>query len=302
MPALATHFLQSGKCLEILKPEIEKNGIEAGADFADFLGASAIAHDTLGLLLGTGYDRCFVTAHEKSTDAFFLAIVAFIKENHLRENANAMAFLYGQIMHYALDISTHPLIYYMTKLHPAKFLVSALDAHTLFEAWVDTENEKAEKAKAEAAGKPYDPKFPFRKAVGKGGIDALIDTVYEKVYGQKKAAAGYRSGIKIWQFYQFHLRSMMLNHVRAYLPDFQEMLNPRGERYQDPVTGEDSYATFRQSYDKSIDLACELVTAANANIYHGADNGDLLKKGFGNSYDTGLPWNDPGEKQYFKQY
>lgn len=294
MPALATHVLQSRKCLEKIKPEIEKHGIEVNEDFAGFLGASAIAHDTLGLLLGTAYDRCFVDAHEKSTDAFFLAMIAYIKAHDLRQDAHAMAFLYGQIMHYALDTCTHPLIYYMTQRHPAKFLVSALGAHTLFEAWVDTEKEKEAQV--------TDRKFSFRTTVGGGGIDPLIDAVYEKVYGLKKAAAGYRRGIKIWEFYQLHLRSAMLKHVRNYLPDFQKMLNPDGEKFPHPVSGDILETTFQEAYDRSIDLACALILAVNANIYDDADNEDLLKKSFGNSYDTGLAWDDPRRKQYFKQY
>jgi len=302
MPALATHALQSRECLTKLIAEIESRGLEVNQDFIEFTGASAIAHDTLALLLGTSYNPCFVKAHETNTDAFFLTMIDYIKENNLRDNANAMAFLYGQIMHYALDISTHPLIYYMTQLHPAKCLVSALDAHLLFESWVDAEKEKEAQKQAQAEGKPFDPKFPFRKRVGAGGIDSLIDTVYEKAYGQKKAAAGYKHGIKIWKFYRFHLRSFMLNYVKKYHSDFAEMLNPGGEEFRHPVEGHTLNATFRESYGASIDLACELVAAVNANIFEGAGNGDALKKAFGNSYDTGIAWDDPRPKQYFKEY
>ena len=294
MPALITHVLQSGKCLEKIKPEIAKRGIEVNDDFAGYVAAAAISHDTLGLLLGTGYDNCFVTAHEKNTDAFFLAAIKFIKENGLKQNAAALAFLYGHIMHYALDISTHPLVYYMTQKHPARFLVAALDAHTLFEAWVDSEMEKEEPA--------FSPKLAFRNKIGKAGIDPLINAVYETVHGQKNAARGYRCGIRIWQFYQRCIRSMMLSHAKEYIPDFKGMLNENGAQFQHPLTGEPMSATFRQLHDKSIDLACELIMLANANIYDNADNEDTLKKAFGNSYDSGMPWNDPREKQYFKQY
>jgi len=302
MPALGTHVIHSGKCLEKIKPEIEQNGVEVNEGFADFLGASAIAHDTLGLLLGTGYARCFADAHEKNTDAFFLAMIGLIKENGLRENANAMAFLYGHIMHYALDTNTHPLIYYMSQRHPAKYLVPALSAHTLFEAWFDAENEKEEKSKAENGGNAFDPKYPFRKKVGEGKINDLIDAVYEKVHGQKKAAFGYQCGIKMWEFYQFHFRGSMLKHVKAYFSDFSDMLNRKGERFRHPVAGDYRDASFQQSYDQSVNLACELIMAVNANLYRGAGNEDTLKKAFGNSYDTGLPWEDPRPKQYFKQY
>jgi len=302
MPALSTHVLHSRDCLEKIKPEIEKNGIEVNEAFADFLGAAAIAHDTLGLLQGTGYAACFVRAHEKNTDAFFLETIQFIKENNLKQHPNAMAFLYGHIMHYALDTCAHPLIYHMTQLHPARFLVAALDAHTLFEAWVDTEKEKIAKTKAEAAGKAFDPKFPFLQRVGSGGIDALIDTVYEKVHGQKKASAGYRNGIKIWKFYQFRMRGMMLKRVKEYHADFEGMLNPDGETFQHPVSGDELSLSFQQAYDNAVDLSCELVAAVNANIYDGADNEAQLKKAFGNSYDTGLAWDDPRQRQYFKPY
>jgi len=302
MPALVTHAIHSGECLGKIKPELEKRGMEVNEDFADFVAASAISHDTLGLMLGTGYDTCFTNAHEKNTDAFFLALIEYIKDNGLKDNANAMAYLYGLIMHYALDIETHPLIYHMTQLHPAKFLVSALDAHVLFETWVDAEKEKEEAARAEKAGKAYDPKFPFKKRVGKGGIDPLIDAAYEKAYGQKKAAAGYKNGIKIWKFYRFRLRGLMLNHVKQYFPDFAEMLNPRGEPFLHPVTGDTLHASFQQSYDKSIGRACELIMAVNANIFDCVDSEAELKAAFSNSYDTGIAWEDPRPKQFFKQY
>ena len=302
MPALSTHVLQSGNCLEVLKPELEARGIEVNQDFADFVGAAAISHDSLGLLQGTGYARCFVTAHEKNTDAFFLGVIAYIKENKLQNNANAMAFLYGHIMHYALDTCAHPLIYYMTEKHPAKCFGSALEAHALFEAWVDTVKEKEEQAKAAAAGGSFDPNFPFRQRVGKGGIDALIDAVYENVHGQKTASKGYRQGIKLWAFYQFRLRSFILKRVQEYHADFKTMLNENGTAFQHPVTGDTLNTTFDQAYDQSIELACELVRAANANIYDGADNEEALKKAFGNSYDSGIAWDDPRARQHFKQY
>ena len=301
MPALSTHVLQSAECLEKLAPEIENRGIALNQDFIDFVGAAAISHDTLGLLQGTDYARCFVSAHEQNTDAFFMAIIAYIKEHGLQTNANAMAFLYGHIMHYALDTCAHPLIYYMTQLHPANCF-GALEAHALFEAWVDTEREKEEKAKLAAAGKAFDPKFPFRQRVGKGGIEGLIDTVYENVHGLKKANAGYRNGIKLWKFYQFRLRSFLLKRVSEHLPDFPAMLNENGEAFSHPVSGEELNFTFTKAYQDSIDLACELVKAANANIYDGAANDDMLQTAFANSYDTGLAWNDPREKQHFKQY
>jgi len=294
MPALGTHVYQSTKCLERLKPELENRGIDVNEVFTGFVGAAAIAHDTLGLLFGTAYERCFVSAHEMNTDAFFLDMIAYIKENNLKENPNAMAFLYGHIMHYALDTSTHPLVYYMTELHPAQCLGSALKAHALFEVWVDMQLEAREA--------DFDKKSPFRTKVSRAKIDALIDAVYEKAHGLQKAAFGYRYGILIWEAYQLLLRRSIMKKMRAHFPDFQAMLNEGRAQFPNPVTGETLDTSFWQAYEASSNLACELITAVNANIFDNADNEEQLRQAFGNSYDTGGPWGDPRPKQYFKQY
>ena len=289
MPALGTHVIQAKKCYDEMKPKIEID--------RDFLGASAISHDTIALLPGE-YMRVFTEAHEAKTDDYFLALIQYIKENNLREDANAMAFLYGQIMHYALDTSTHPLIYYMTECHPAKFLVSMLGAHTLFEAWYDVYRENEEKSKDEA----FNPKYAFVKKVCEGGINPMIDAVYGEVYGLKNAAKGFKSGIKVWEIYQTRLRGLMLNHVKKYHSDFERMLNPDGACFLHPVTNVLLNTTFDQAYHRSFSLACELIEAVDANIYDGAGNEDTLKAAFGNSYDTGEDWRNPNPKRYFLGY
>jgi len=291
MPALGTHVIQAKKCLEELKPKVEID--------RDFLGASAISHDTLALLPGGGYFRCFVEAHETKTDDYFLALIKYIKAEGLREHANAMAFLYGQLMHYALDISTHPLIYYMTECHPAKFLVSALDAHTLFEAWYDVYREEEEKLRKDEV---FNPNYAFVARVFDGGINAMIDAVYEEVYGLKDAAKGYKNGIKIWEIYQARLRRLMLNHVKKYHSDFEGMLNADGACFLHPVTNVPLNTTLNQAYQNSIPLACELIEAVDDNIYGGTGNEDALKAAFGNSYDTGEDWKRPEPKRYFMGY
>jgi len=292
MPALGTHVIQAKKCFAAMQPKIEMD--------AGFLGASAISHDTMGLL--PAYYRCFVEAHEKKTDDYFLALMRYIKEEGLRENANAMAFLYGQLMHYALDVCAHPLIYYMTECHPAKFLTSALGAHTLFEAWYDVYWEEKEKAAAAAAGEDFDPGFAFAVRVSDGGINAMIDAVYETVYGQKNAAKGYQSGIKVWEIYQKRLRRLMLNHVKKYHKDFEGMLNPSGACFLHPVTSAPLRTTLDEAFQSATPLALELIEAADRHIYDGAGSEAELRAALGKSYDTGEDWRNPDPKRYFLGY
>lgn len=277
MPALGLHVMQARKCFDHIETKIE---LDRG-----FVGASAISHDHLALLPG-GYGRVFTEAHEKKTDEYFLTLIKHIKNNALRETPNAMAFLYGQIMHYALDTSTHPLIYYMTECHPAKFVISALGAHSLFESWYDMRYEEMEKL----AGKTFSPRYAFETKVSGGGIDSIIDAVYDKVYGLKNAAKGFRNGIKLWEIYQLHLRSFILNRMKGYHADFEQMLNPGGERFFHPVTNAPLTTTFSQAYEASFALACELIRMVNGNIYDGDGNEDALAIALGNSYDTGVDW------------
>ena len=159
--------------------------------------------------------------------------------------------------------------------------------------------EEKEKLKTDEV---FDPQYPFIKRVGEGGIDAVLDTVYDEVYGLKEAAKGYRNGIRMWKIYQERLRGWMLNHVKKYHSDFEGMLNADGATFLHPVTNVQLNTTFEQAYQSSIPLACELVDAVDENIYGGAGNEDLLKKALGNSYDTGVDWRNPNPKRYFMGY
>jgi len=49
--------------------------------------------------------------HEKTRD-FFFSIINYISKNKLNHNNEAMAYLYGYICHYYLDLYTHPFLYY----------------------------------------------------------------------------------------------------------------------------------------------------------------------------------------------
>ena len=50
--------------------------------------------------------------HRSKTREFFLEIVNYIYDNKLINNSEVMAYLYGYICHYYLDLYTHPFIYY----------------------------------------------------------------------------------------------------------------------------------------------------------------------------------------------
>lgn len=50
--------------------------------------------------------------HRTKTQDFFLTTISYIYDNKLISNSEIMAYLYGYICHYFLDLYTHPFIYY----------------------------------------------------------------------------------------------------------------------------------------------------------------------------------------------
>lgn len=50
--------------------------------------------------------------HHTKTREFFISTINYIYDNKLLNNNEAMAYLYGYICHYYLDLYTHPFIYY----------------------------------------------------------------------------------------------------------------------------------------------------------------------------------------------
>lgn len=58
--------------------------------------------------------------HTTKTRDFFINTITYIHQNKLINNKEAMAYLYGHICHYYLDIYTHPFIFYKTGIFNKK--------------------------------------------------------------------------------------------------------------------------------------------------------------------------------------
>ena len=83
-----------------------------------------------------GYDNesCSLYILVKDSKYFFAYLMREIKNSHNLDNPEAIAFLYGQIDHFILDVIMHPLIYYMTDDLPKEHLI---DPHGLVENLID---------------------------------------------------------------------------------------------------------------------------------------------------------------------
>ena len=122
MPDYKSHSIHS----EIILPNINSR---ADIDVAD-LKRFAFGPDAL---MVTDY-ALFDYQHSHDTRNYFETMIKIIKERKLQDNGKVMAFLYGQLDHFVLDLIMHPLIYYMTNEIPKEHL---MNPHGIVENLID---------------------------------------------------------------------------------------------------------------------------------------------------------------------
>ena len=122
MPSYKTHAIHGEMILPniISQTEINKEDLKAFC-----MGPDA--------LIATDY-HVFELQHAKDTRNYFKTLLKLIKKDKLQDNSEVMAFLYGQLDHFILDVIMHPLIYYMTEDMPKEHL---MDPHGLVENYID---------------------------------------------------------------------------------------------------------------------------------------------------------------------
>ena len=108
MPSYKTHSIHS----ELIFDDMDKRTTIDKEDVKAF----AMGPDTL---ISSDFNT-FKIAHKYAVKDYYELLLKLIKNEKLLENGEVMAFLYGQLDHFVLDVITHPLIYYMTEGEPAK--------------------------------------------------------------------------------------------------------------------------------------------------------------------------------------
>ena len=103
MASYVTHQYNADEVFKKLEPRIQID--------QDDLRRSAIGPDSL--IMSDG--KTFKNMHKEHVKEYFEALLKSYKEKKLYNDSEAMAFLYGQLNHYMLDVSIHPLIYYLTE-------------------------------------------------------------------------------------------------------------------------------------------------------------------------------------------
>ena len=115
MPSITTHYLFAKEIEKKLPQKIRNTFQEENHIYEIF----AQSHDILFYNIfnfknGKEIRSLGSYAHKHNTQEYLINIVKFIKEKHLEDNKQCVAYLYGSITHYILDTTCHPFIFYKT--------------------------------------------------------------------------------------------------------------------------------------------------------------------------------------------
>ena len=291
MPSYKTHSLHG----EVILPEIMMFTKIKEEYFKTFcMGPDVLIFTDL---------NTFSYQHVHKVKDFFENIIYFIKQNHLEDNPEVMAFLYGQIDHFVLDFTMHPLIIYLTEGLPKD---NRLSPHGIVEMWFDDYLMKKFQ-------KDYDYYHIWR--IEDKDLKKLISEVYQSVYQKKFMGTKYSLGIRLIMLFDiiirqdcFKLMGLIekvgnLGDIR-YHEDYEKALpylNLDHQTLFNPETEEIFTESFMDLWETASNRSLEIITDVNRNIYFGKSlsNHWILDD---TSYNTGLPCSNGQKLLSIKKY
>jgi hypothetical protein len=131
-----------------------------------------------------------------NTQDFFINLIKYIKEKRLESNKQVMSFLYGFIMHYALDMTIHPFVFYKTGRYNRRdkktYKYNGLhsDMETYIDCYLIHNNEHIKPRKFKM--------YNYYCNVNKFSrpLNNTIDYVFKKTYGKDNMAKIYFDSLK----------------------------------------------------------------------------------------------------------
>ena len=291
MPSYKTHSIHGELIYDDLLKYIEINK----EDFKSF----CIGLDSL---IMTDYNT-FEYFHNHNVRDYYLELLRLIKENKQLDNKELMAFLYGQLDHFVLDTVMHPLIYYMTENLKNN---SILSPHAITEMNIDN-----------YVMKKYDNNdllYYHKLTIDNQSTAIIIDELYKK-FNVLNAPLKYSLGIILTAYFDTFIRRdiglfssiipKIINLGDVYYGDNIDKvlpyLNLDKALWQHPETGEEFNDSFDELWEKSLNLARELIEDVNNYLYKDKEiKNSLIMDNI--SYDTGIPCEKGKTLKYVKKY
>lgn len=321
MPSIVTHHYFAKDVKKNLSEDIQKqidSSLKIYYVFAQSFD-NLFYYNILSLKKGKQIRDLALTGHQKKTDSYFLNLIHFMKENHLKDNTEILCYLYGSITHYILDSTCHPFVVYHAgwpSLNPKyRGVHDYIEAH--INAILYENREKKPFVKARLADIVL-PKVTFSKE-----LERAIDYTFQNTYNIENMGLiylnSYHQGnffvkhfakdstglkkqcykifdfvvhdtLKKYQAFSFYIKNpdiSVLNHEKSI------WFNP----YDETISSTDS---FEELFDKAVKKACELIEKINLYLKNEISEQELIQILGDYSYSSGISYHKTNLPYKFK--
>ena len=254
-------------------------------------------------LILTDY-KTFSYQHANNTKDYFEYLLKLIKEKKLNDNKEVIAFLYGQIDHFVLDFTIHPLIFYMTSDLPKE---NRINHHGIVEMWID-------EFIMQKFGK-NELNYYHKWIIKSKELQTIINELYYKLFDCKRAGIKYSFGITSTILFDILVRNNLLHLMKplnkivnigdiTYHDDISRSLpfiNMENSNWYNPFTKEEMALSFMDLWEIASSRSLEMINDVNNYLYYDKNlsNHWILDN---TSYNTGLPCENGQKLQYVKKY
>ena len=322
MPATAVHAYFAQDLNDILPKEI-KNKLDV--DRLKTFGQSTdslMFYNLFSILPGKKIRDFQKYFHTNKTQAFFINLINYIKENDYTEDIDVNSFLVGAICHYVLDSTVHPYIYYKTGYFNKndKSTYKYNNVHTFMETFLDNDMIKRRESinpyKFNISKFSFDTskfsnelkdtiKYTFKETFDVDNMDKIYYKSLKQMRNSIFIFRQDRYGIKKF-FYKladtFTSKRVFRFEAISYhypLNDRHNFLNENHKLWRNPcdysLTSEES---FLDLYLRALKLA-KVMICASFDYINGKDI-ELEKVFINKSYITGLDCELDKELKYFE--
>ena len=291
MPDYKTHSIHSETVMSSIhkRTNVDRNDLVRFA-----FGPDSLMFTDYGL---------FDYQHSHDTGIYFETLLRMVKERKLQDNSKVMAFVYGQLDHFVLDLVMHPLIYYMTEKMPSK---SILKPHALVELWISDYVMLKQHKKKKI--------YYYPSKVLNPELRGVINDLYLRIFRKNNMATKYDIGVNsLISFDKLRLsKNRVINNIckGINIGDFfydknvsrvTRYLNLNHHSINNPISGEEFIDSFDDLWKKSLRIASELIEDVNNYLYLDRPlNNYFIRNNI--SYNTGFPCTEKEEFKFVKKY
>lgn len=324
MPSTITHAYFANDVYDRLdeqtKVRVDKEALKTFSQGPDVL----FFYNILNLKCGKNVRDFGKYIQKHNTQKFFINLITYIKDNKLQSNIEVMSFLYGFIMHYTLDMTIHPFVFYKTGLYDKKnkktYKYNGLhtDMETFIDCYLIHNNEHIKPRKFKIH------KFCFNVRKFPKELNDTIDYVFKETFNKEnmgniyyKSIKQMKSFIRYFRYDPIGIKRRIYKLSDNILPDYFmkkesisydmdhkrkiHYLNLEKNKWNHPKDENEIYNySFIELYSIALHKAVDIINEVNTVLLGQERSGDLESIFPDLSYTSGKPCKTKLRTKYFE--